>query len=177
MKKASIIKIYLGYLATGLLVNVMYSFTSVPIPTPTGTGAVNSRKLLSLTPEVPEICIYNQDCGHGKCIQEFNREYPPPNGTRVCECNGGYTTHGYGICNYKESSRIATFCLSLFLGEFGADWFHIARGNSRYNGIGVVKLFTVGGLGIWWIVDFARIAADPCNLKDGNSVCLSSWSY
>ena len=43
-----------------------------------------------------------------------------------------------------------TMILSWLLGYFGADRFY--RGEV---GLGVVKLITLGGFGVWWIIDGA----------------------
>jgi TM2 domain-containing membrane protein YozV len=43
---------------------------------------------------------------------------------------------------------LATMLLSWILGELGIDRFY--RGQI---GLGVLKLLTVGGVGIWWLVD------------------------
>ena len=43
---------------------------------------------------------------------------------------------------------LATMVLSWILGEFGIDRFY--RGQI---GLGVLKLLTAGGAGIWWLVD------------------------
>ena len=48
---------------------------------------------------------------------------------------------------------LATMLLSFILGELGIDRFY--RGQI---GLGVLKLLTCGGFGIWWLVD-AIIAA------------------
>lgn len=45
--------------------------------------------------------------------------------------------------------------LSLFLGLWGIDRFYVGR-----PGLGVAKLLTVGGVGIWWLVDLILLLAD-----------------
>ncbi|HPF86453.1 MAG TPA: NINE protein [Candidatus Limiplasma sp.] len=52
----------------------------------------------------------------------------------------------------NERSRIVAMFLSLFLGVFGVDRFYLG-----YTGLGIVKLITVGGCGIWALIDFIRI--------------------
>ena len=47
---------------------------------------------------------------------------------------------------------LTTVLLSFFLGGFGVDRFYLG-----YTGLGVAKLLTFGGCGVWALIDFIMI--------------------
>lgn len=49
----------------------------------------------------------------------------------------------------KKKSWLASIFLSLFLGWLGIDRFYLG-----YICLGILKLITFGGCGIWWFADF-----------------------
>ena len=61
----------------------------------------------------------------------------------------------------SDKSFVATILLCYFLGTFGAHRFYVDK-----IGTGIVMLLTLGGFGIWTIIDFIIIATG--NFKDGN---------
>ncbi len=55
---------------------------------------------------------------------------------------------------------LTALLLSIFLGTFGVDRFYMGQA-----GLGLGKLFTLGGCGVWWLIDVILIAAGSA--KDG----------
>jgi TM2 domain-containing membrane protein YozV len=53
--------------------------------------------------------------------------------------------------------------LSLFTGWLGADRFYLG-----YTGLGVVKLLTLGGCGVWWFVDAVLLILGQMKDAEGN---------
>ena len=53
----------------------------------------------------------------------------------------------------KDKKWIVALILSIILGGIGVDRFYMG-----YIGTGILKLITLGGLGIWWLIDLILIA-------------------
>lgn len=62
-------------------------------------------------------------------------------------------------------SQAVTFLLGAFLGVFGADRFYLGQ-----TGLGIAKLLTCGGLGIWAVVDVFLAGMGLQKDVDGNSL-------
>ncbi|MEE0023314.1 TM2 domain-containing protein [Ruminococcus sp.] len=62
-------------------------------------------------------------------------------------------------------SKTTALILSILLGELGIDRFYLG-----YVGLGILKLITAGGFGIWWLIDLILIATGKMTAKDGSEL-------
>ena len=135
-------------------------------------GAYNTNKWNFDTHPGPVVCINDKDCGlHGSCVSISKEEM----GKKHCECHYPYVNEINGDqhlpCSYIGLASTDMFYLSLFLGWFGVDWMVLGRGeNLSYICIGIAKLLSFGGMGIWWMTDWVRIWEG--NFRDGNGMPL-----
>lgn len=86
--------------------------------------------------------------------------------TMITEVSTGYSYQAHQIPGlFSSKSYVTALLLSFFFGLFGVDRFYLG-----HVGVGLGKLFTLGGLGIWALIDFILIATK--NVKDSQGLPL-----
>ena len=73
------------------------------------------------------------------------------------------------VANGEVKKILPAFLLCLFLGMFGAHRFYVGK-----IGTGVAQLLTLGGLGIWTLIDFIMLIVGSFTDKEGNK--LTEWT-
>jgi serine/threonine protein kinase len=84
---------------------------------------------------------------------------PGPNFTGANERDTARRTDLTGISNRK---RLVAFLLCFFMGFLGVHRFYVGKA-----GTGVLQIFTLCGLGIWWVVDLLMILTGSFTDKEG----------
>ena len=77
--------------------------------------------------------------------------------------DGGTQPAGATQPSSPGKSWIVALLLSFFLGCLGVDRFYLG-----YTGLGIVKLITCGGAGIWALIDFIMIVLNKTKDAKGN---------
>ncbi|WP_412031773.1 TM2 domain-containing protein [Metamycoplasma buccale] len=84
------------------------------------------------------------------------------------ENNGNEEIKMMATNNVSPKSRLVLTILSGLLGQLGVDRFYSGRW-----GLGLLKLFTFGGFGIWALIDFVLAV---CGVqKDEKNLLISDW--
>lgn len=112
--------------------------------------------------EKAEICVScgvkplagNKYCHN--CAAEVN-----PNAEICVKCGVRLT----GIKAKGGKDWLVALLLSIFLGGLGVDRFYLG-----YIGLGILKLITGGGFGIWWLIDVILIATNKLKDSQGNEL-------
>ena len=68
----------------------------------------------------------------------------------------------------SDKNWLATLLLCLFLGGIGVHRFYV-----RKVGTGILQLITLGGCGIWTLIDLIMIITGSFTDKDGNKITNS----
>ena len=63
---------------------------------------------------------------------------------------------------FSDKDWLSTLLISFFVGWFGIDRFYLG-----YTGLGILKLITFGGCGIWYLVDLILIAMGKLDDSQG----------
>jgi len=87
----------------------------------------------------------------------------------VCpKCGVIQPTNLPATMSISEKRILPTFLLCFFFGFFGAHRFYAGK-----IGTGVLQAVTLGGLGIWWLVDFIMIIVGSFTDAEGEKI--SQW--
>ena len=68
---------------------------------------------------------------------------------------------------YSDKTGLVTLLLCFFLGPLGMHRFYVGK-----IGTGLLQLFTLGGFGIWVLIDFIMIILGNFTDKDGKKIKL-----
>jgi TM2 domain-containing membrane protein YozV len=125
----------------------------------------NCGKELAGTPEICPGCGAKPLVGSSFC-HACGAETNPL--AEICVKCGARLGGKVAIGDVSEKSRLATALLAWFLGQFGAHRFYLEK-----YGTAILMLFTLGGLGIWALIDF--IFAVCGAMKDKEGKLIKNW--
>jgi len=100
---------------------------------------------------ITRLSLSLQCSGRGVCKlwDPFNAD----NHLSFCECDRDWSDPE---CRTRRKSQAVAYLLAITCGFLGADQFYLG-----FPLAGILKLFTGGGFGAWWIMDIVRIGSAP----------------
>ena len=113
-----------------------------------------------------------EEMGHG-CAKFGGSRYEDVEKTKVpctvlpdIECCGSKTFFREGVpcIKYSDHYFATTLLYSILLGFLGMDRFCLGQ-----TGTAVGKLLTLGGVGVWWVVDIILLVTDSLKPEDGSN--------
>jgi hypothetical protein len=124
--------------------------------------------------------MYCRNCGNevsDKAIMCVACGTPPKAGDKFCYNCKASTNPGTTICmncgvglgkgSYSGEGKdwLTTLLLCFFLGALGVHRFY-----TKHTGIGIAQLLTLGGCGIWALIDLIMIITENYTDADGNKL-------
>ena len=109
------------------------------------------------------------------CVRIVTRDFVDAKGRRIVRLNETDTkrysataVRPWRDANASRLSRMVALVLALLLGLVGAHRFYVGR-----TGSALAMLFTLGGLGIWWLIDIIIVMTGQ--LVDSEGKRVSEW--
>lgn len=98
-----------------------------------------------------------------KCGKEYlsDAKYCQNCGVLLSDIRTGHANTAAGA-PVPRKELIVALILSIFFGQLGVDRFYLG-----YVGLGLLKLFTFGGCGVWWLIDIILIATRKLSDSEG----------
>ncbi len=93
-----------------------------------------------------------------KCGKEINDD------AVIC-VHCGCKVEGKSLSSDEKRSWVCTLLLCIFLGGIGAHRFY-----TGYIAIGIIQLLTLGGCGIWVLIDLISILCNSYKSADGSEL-------